>query len=115
MMKKVEGCPKCGSILFYTKLYGRQFYTASGKPGGYEIDGETKTAWCYQCGHKIPIKRLDAARMKYETDRNCLFCKNSLSAGDEENPTLVCFECSGHEGEKVQVQEDGICKNFKED
>lgn len=80
------------------------------------MDGETKTAWCSTCGYKTPLKKLEANRMKCTTDRNCLFCKNSLSADDDNgSQVLVCFDCSGHEGEKVLVKEEGICPNFKEE
>ena len=115
-MSKHSGCPRCGSNSFYTKLHGRQFYDKNGSPGGYEIDGETKTVWCYYCGYKMPLKRLEADRKRIGIDKKCLFCKNSLSADDENgSPVLVCFECSGHEGTKVQVAEESICKNFKEE
>lgn len=59
-MKKNEqkGCPKCGCDSFYAKVFGRQYYTAKGEPAGYEVDGETKTLFCYKCGYKTTLERL---------------------------------------------------------
>lgn len=48
-----NGCPKCGCQKFYAKIYGCQFYSSDGEPMGYEVDGETKTLFCYNCGHRI--------------------------------------------------------------
>ena len=47
-------------------------------------------------------------------ERWCLFCKNSLSGdGMDGLPILVCFDCKGHEGREMIVDEDECCGNFK--
>lgn len=57
-MSERKGCPKCGCDSFYAKVFGRQFYTATGEPAGYEVDNETKTLFCYKCGYKTTLERL---------------------------------------------------------
>lgn len=48
-------------------------------------------------------------------NKYCLFCKNSMSA-DEENEfsVLICFDCKGYEGREMIVDDDGCCENYKE-
>ena len=47
-------------------------------------------------------------------ERWCLFCKNSLPGdGMDGLPILVCFDCEGHEGREMIVDEDECCGNFK--
>lgn len=47
-------------------------------------------------------------------ERNCLFCVNSLSADAMDgSQVLVCFECKGHVGQEMQVDEEDCCENYK--
>lgn len=46
----------------------------------------------------------------------CLFCVNSLSADSifDGSQILVCFDCEGHEGREMIVNEEECCNNYKE-
>ena len=46
----------------------------------------------------------------------CLFCVNSLSADSifDGSQILVCFDCEGHEGKEMIVDEEECCNNYKE-
>ena len=47
------------------------------------------------------------------SDQWCLFCGSSMSADAMDgSQVLVCFECEGHEGKEMQVDEDYCCKNY---
>ena len=49
----------------------------------------------------------------YATGKICLFCSCSMS-GDapDGSQVLVCFDCAGHEGKEMIVEEDETCENF---
>ena len=49
-------------------------------------------------------------------NKYCLFCVNSLSTDSifDGSQILVCFDCEGHEGKEMIVDEEECCNNYKE-
>lgn len=46
-------------------------------------------------------------------DKCCLFCHRSMpSDAVDGSEVLICFECEGHEGKEMIVEEDECCGNF---
>lgn len=47
------------------------------------------------------------------SNQYCLFCDSSISADAMDgSQVLVCFDCDGHEGKEMQVDDDGCCANY---
>ena len=44
-------CPNCDCAIFYTNVKGYQFYDENGEPTGFNIDTESKTIHCLNCGN----------------------------------------------------------------
>lgn len=52
-------CPKCGATDgYYSHVKGYRHYSPEGKPIGEEITDETQYAYCYTCGARVLIKKL---------------------------------------------------------
>lgn len=100
---ELQRCPNCGGPPKLHNKRGR-FY--------YECDGD-----CWTSTGKYSTQE-GAARewnnlKKRVPDRECLFCKHSMS-GDapDGSQMLVCFCCAGYEGKEVQADE--VCENYTE-
>ena len=100
---ELQRCPNCGGP---AKLHTKRgkFY--------YECDGDCWTStglYSTQEGAAREWNRLE----KRKPDRECLFCKHSMS-GDapDGSQVLVCFCCAGYEGKEVQADE--VCENYSE-
>lgn len=68
---------------------------------------------CKKCLNRL-IEVATAAIKKDDTSKKmCLFCGNSLTAtAADGTDVLVCFDCAGHEGKEMIVDEDEWCSNF---
>lgn len=102
---ELQRCPNCcceANLYKTKKRRWRYAYTCGGcwtTTDLYDTPEAAARAW----------NRLE----KRKPDRECLFCKHSMS-GDapDGSQVLVCFCCAGYEGKEVQADE--VCENYSE-
>lgn len=100
---ELQCCPNCGGPAKLCTKRGK-FY--------YECDGDCWTStglYSTQEGAAREWNRLE----KRKPDRECLFCKHSMSCdAPDGSQVLVCFCCAGYEGKEVYP--DDVCENYSE-
>lgn len=68
---------------------------------------------CEKCLRRLIEVATAAINKDAASKKMCLFCGNSMSAiAADGTDVLVCFECEGHEGKEMIVDDDECCSNF---